>query len=558
MARLRSRFAVFNGRFVARPAVRWACCLLPLAGCSRSGGAAPSPESAAGTQSSSPAIEAPRQEWHDESSPELPALPDWSTAGFEAGAPLPERSATHSVVDYGARPDDGRDDTAAFRAALADLATHPEPVVLRVPAGRFLLADILFVERDQFVLQGEGSNETTLQFVRPLAQMEVPPRIDALRRYLRDNDKTIEGDYFSEFSWTGGVIWTRVPHREIELARRAPLQNPRTALRGQRGEHELVLEQAEGLEEGRTYVLRWFNREGQKSTFLSHMYGTDLGPWGTRLTDDPERTLVEQDVTVERIEGDRVFVRQPLLHDVRPEWRVAWGEVERLENVGFERFRVLFPDQAYAGHHEEAGYNGFHLNDLRQSWLRDVVVENADSGVLSDRSSHVTLEEVRVVGRPGHYGMHCGSVYGWLARDFEVDPGFAHAISFNTGCSGSVFYDGTIHDSSLDQHRGANHQNLFDSIEVKESDTESRVFAHGGAGYWGPPHGAFNTFANIRVSFPEGTTGPVHLGSLEGAGPAYIWGLSSNAVVRFDYEGATVQPQVGDKASVYLHQRKNR
>jgi hypothetical protein len=151
------------------------------------------------------------------------------------------------------------------------------------------------------------------------------------------------------------------------------------------------------------------------------------------------------------------------------------------------------------------------------------------------------LQNVHVAGRPGHYGIHLGDVFAGLVRDFSIAAGFEHSLSFNTGARACVMTRGSIRDGSLDQHRGVNHQNLYDAIDVLESDAESRLLTHGGARYWGPPHGAFNTFWNVQITFATHPDAPVFLGQVRGAGPARVVGLRANSPIRFEYENAYVE-----------------
>ena len=51
------------------------------------------------------------------------------------------------------------------------------------------------------------------------------------------------------------------------------------------------------------------------------------------------------------------------------------------------------------------------------------------------------------------------------------------------------------------QHTSSNHQNLFDNIKVKLNEENFNLFKHGGAGYWKPTHGMFNTFWNVELDF---------------------------------------------------------
>ena len=61
-------------------------------------------------------------------------LPDFSFAGYRAGErPPADLPVVASVTEFGARPDDGRDDTEAFRKAIAAL----DRGVLQIPAGTF-------------------------------------------------------------------------------------------------------------------------------------------------------------------------------------------------------------------------------------------------------------------------------------------------------------------------------------------------------------------------------------------------------------------------------------
>ncbi len=490
-------------------------------------------------------------------------VPDWSSAGYHWGEEPPVLPVTHSVRDYGAIPNDNKDDTAAFKRALAATQNEPSAVVLSIPAGSYELSDILFLTRSHFVLQGAGSDSTTLQVNRPLAEMSLPDRIAQLRRYLVDNNKRVDDEFFSAFSWTGGVIWSRLPTEDqIDFDGSGPFLGPPTAaIRGRRGAHEVQVEHPESFTVGQSYTIRWSNREGAHSSFLEHLYGGKPEPFAARLIDDPARVLAEQVLTITSVSGKMLKFREPLLHDVRPEWRVEIGQVAQLEEVGIEGLTISFPNLPYRGHHKEAGFNGIHLNDLRNSWVRDVVVHNSDSGILSDRSSQITLKQIKITGRQGHYGIHCGSVYAMLTTDFFIAPNFAHSVSFNTRCTGSVFHQGEITDGSLDQHRGVNHQNLFDSIVAYQTTSSSSLFDHGGAGYWGPVHGAFNTFWGIEVDFSESPQkdahGAISLGSVEAPGIAYLSHIRANAdaIVRYENARFLESPQAD---SLYLFQKAAR
>ncbi len=486
-----------------------------------------------------------------------PYLPDFSFAGYRWGdEPLPDLPPTLDVTDFGAKPDDAKDDTDAFKRAIAAARSEKGRVVLRVPKGRFIISDILFIERGDFVLQGSGSDPagTVLEMPRPLEELPRPEVIRQIEAYNLANDKRADGKIFSPFSWTGGIVWTRLPVRVAK-------EKLAEALAGKRGQHRLQIGNAARVFAGMEMRVNWYNRFGDDSPVLRHVFGIEGRKFGDRLARHPDEAVASEDVTVASVEGSDVILKEPLLHDVVKEWQGDITSLARLAQVGIEHLRVEFPDVPYAGHHHERGFNAFYLNDLSHGWMRDVRVVNADSAILTDDSAHLTLDGVRVEGRLGHYGIHFGSVSGALAKNFDIDADEFHSVSFNTGSRGSVFSLGRARRAKLDQHRGANHQNLFDDILDVEDRAVSELFHHGGADYWGPTHGAFNTFWNVRIEFPKAAAAAIELGDIDDAGPARIVGLSANAPVHFRYAGAYVEglgrPGIA-VPSLYEYQRAHR
>jgi hypothetical protein len=473
-------------------------------------------------------------------------LSDFSYAGYhwsEQEPPYPE--ATLDVTDFGAIPDDGEDDTAAILAAVAAANAASGPVVLQFPAGRFILRDILYLERSNLILRGAGSGPdgTVLHIPIALKDLPRPAALDELQEYLIRNergDKSAES-FTSVYSWMGGFIWPRVPGKRIypylaELD--VPSEILARALEGKRGEHLLTVDGASRLAAGARARLEWYNTEGERGSLLEHLYMSKDVPIGSRNWQYPERALIFQDVTITAIDGDRVTIKEPLLHDLRPAWHTALTATQLLSEVGIEGLRIEFPQTPYGGHHREAGYNAIYLTSVTQSWVRDVTIVNADSGILSDDASQTTIEDVRATGRPMHYGVHLGRVSGMLARHLEIAASAQHSLSFNTYCKGSVFTDVDILvDARLDQHRGSNHQNLFDNVRIVEASAKPKIFKHGGASYWRPTHGAFNTFWNIKIEFtaavPERRTVRI---KGESEGPhVRIVGFSANRPIAFDY-----------------------
>ncbi|HEX3852471.1 MAG TPA: glycosyl hydrolase family 28-related protein, partial [Polyangiaceae bacterium] len=466
-----------------------------------------------------------------------PYLPDFSFAGYHFGEhALPNLTPTLEVTDFGALPDDALDDTEAIKRALAAAAASPGPVVLHFAKGRFLISDVLYLERSHLVVQGSGSGAggTELFVTRPMADMARDPVIQKIEAYIAANDKRAEGKVFSPFSWTGGVLWSR---RKVEPAQRSLAR----ALDGTRGSHTLHLDKELALPEGSIVRLRWFNRAGDDSALLRHIYGLSGVKFGPRLSDPSGDSIASEEATVRAVHGTEVTLVQPLLHDIHPDWMVDLVLPEFMEEVGIEHLALEFASEPYAGHHLERGFNGIYLTGLAHSFIRDVRVGNADSAILSDDCANLSFSEVEVHGRRGHYGVHIGDVFDVLLEGFRIDTEEFHSVSFNTKSRANVATHGFIYRPSLDQHRGANHQDLFDDLTSLEDRSKSSLFEHGGADYWGPTHGAFNTFWNVHIEYKGVMGTPLYLGKIEDAGPARIVGLSSNVPLAYDYAGAYVE-----------------
>ena len=118
-------------------------------------------------------------------------LPDFSYAGYQRGeSPLPERTPDVSVTDFGAVGDGRIDDTAAFQKALLEA----QGKTIGIPAGRYVITDILTISESSTVLQGAGPQLTVLYVPKPLESIR--PNMGA----------TTTGQPTSNYSWSGGIV----------------------------------------------------------------------------------------------------------------------------------------------------------------------------------------------------------------------------------------------------------------------------------------------------------------------------------------------------------------
>lgn len=488
-------------------------------------------------------------------------LPDFSYAGYQNGlADLPEtRGRVVSVSDHGAVADDDKDDTKAVQAALAAANQVKGAVVVRFGPGRYRLTEVLKITRSDFTLQGAGSGSggTTLYFPRPLNQVDKSDSLDELRTYIRTLDKRQKepdknlNEYFSEYSWSGGFIWIQKPGvRPAAYLEEydPPIKVLAQVESGMRGERQVTLSSGRSVRAGDIVQIQWINSQGPKAKIISSLYGPAADLAGSHHWSFPQRPLVRQTSRVQSVEGTTVTLADPLLHDANssiPAQLAAW---EGLEHVAIEDLHIEFPVSPFFGHHMERGYNGIYFTSAFDSYARNLRITNADSGILSYNSANLTYRDIVTDGeRNAHYAIHMGNVHNVLAENVTIFNPVLHSLTFNTQSTKCVYKDAEVFTSpTLDQHAGANHQNLFDNVTLHMQARPSRdgpvlpVFDGSGAPYWQPGHGAFNTTWNLRVLVTGGAYADetVEVQGLDEGPLARIIGLHGNRRFDLDYRPA--------------------
>lgn len=513
-------------------------------------------------------------------------LPDFSYAGYGFGtATIPQVEQVIDVADHGAIPDDDKDDSAALLAALAAAHERDGPVRVQMHAGRYQLTEILWIEKSGVVLAGLGSGEggTELYMPRPLNQIDDGGASQELREYLAENDKYERQKnqnlevLFSEYSWSGGFIWTRAPSgRHATYLQRfdRPIQMIADIVAGEQFGRDLVVSDTSGLSVGDVLQIHWHNRAGPDGPLIRSLYGDTDEKIGNRHWENPDRPLVRQATQIVAIEGSRVTIADPLLHSINRELPAYFARWNHISEVGLQDFAMVFPDNPDFGHHNEAGYNGIYFTGVHNGWISNVRIEESDSGILTDDLANVTIRDVVTQGtHTAHYSVHVGNVHNVLVDGLNVFNPTVHALSFNTKATKSVYKDSVVWTTpTLDQHAGANHQNLYDNNVVhvtpnRVADDGSPLYdlyKAGGAGYWQPGHGRYNTTWNLKVLLTGKVAPDEEVVILAGSeGPdARIIGMHGNRPIRLDHRPSPYVESHGEAVeaapSLYRYQLRQR
>ncbi len=477
-------------------------------------------------------------------------LPDFSYAGYHWGEdPLPDLKPKLNVTAYGAIPDDGKDDTEALLKAFAEAHEVDGPVVVKFPRGKFILKKILYINRSNFVVQGAGTGRdgTIIYCPLPLSDLETPECLAELEEYLtfynkvqhiKDLDVKVP---FSLYAWTGGFIWTGVKGKRFKPYMEKynkPFKILAAIKSGRMGDHQITVDSAKQLKDGDIVSIHWYNREGEKSALINEIYDHQSKKIGSRHWQNPDYPLTTQEVTILKVEGDQVTIKEPLLLDLRPEYTPVIAEWRHIKEVGIEHLRFDFPYDLYNGHHVEDGYSAIFLTSTAHSWVKDIKIHNGDNGILADDCANITIENVETSGRTYHYTVMLGSAYNILCKNITVNAPCIHSLSFNTGARSCVFTGCDVNiQPTLDQHSGCNFQNLFDNIRIVDKEPHHSFITAGGAGYWKPTHGAFSTFWNIQTEFDYCHTAdnPIKIEGVMDGPSARLIGLTANYPMEVSY-----------------------
>lgn len=509
-------------------------------------------------------------------------LPDFSYAGYQFGEK--EISTLEGKVifatDFGVIANDGLDDSKNLIKAVSAASKIKGKVILQLPIGRIILSEILYLQRSNFVLRGAGTGSmgTEIYFPRPLMYAKDPEDLQELREYLikfdkRQREKENNIDLpFSQYAWTGGFIWTRVPGVRVKSYLQKyekPYKVFANVIHGKKGKHSLKVTDATKLNIGDVLVLQLFNKEGENGPIISDLYQNTDVKVGSHHWMFPDLPLVNQQVVITSIKKNTITIKSPLTLDIKPSYKAQLSEWKHLSEVGIEHIKLTFPKAPRVAHHVEPGFNGIYLTRVFNSWVKDIVIENADSGILIEEIANTTIKNITTKGtNMAHYTVAMAGVHNVLAENIKVYNDAVHPLSFNTFSTKNVYLNCEVFvNPVLDQHSGVNHQNLFDNITVHLTPNKDRsypLFAGGGAGYWKPSHGAYSTFWNINIQVLGNldVTSTILLNGMKDGPFARLIGVHGNHNFSINYGPSSyieMTNKILDKIpSLYLHQLNKR
>lgn len=397
-------------------------------------------------------------------------LPDYSYAGYRsAEADIPEPAQVTDIRDFGAIADDQADDSAAIQAAID--ATSNGAVL--IPKGTFRLGRPIVVDKSNVVLRGVGDGADGSVLYVPESATERAGGIHDMR-----------------FSW--GLAGFIILFRGATPSATAQSIAPAT-----RADRVIRVADTSEFQAGGQLVINMQDDRLYGSLF-SHLHNDRLTGWSQGTPQDWCGASDSWAFTIESVSTNTITLKEPLPFDIRSEWQPTAQTGRAITETGIENLRIQYRYAAPVPHLTERGFNGIRFERVRDSWIRNVTLEDVDNGItIGKQSSRNSLIDLVVEGRRGHHAttITMGSSYNLIdGIELKTDDGdgeWIHAFTIDHAAQGNVVQQARSNKvMKLDLHRDSPFENLYTEI-LTESNLK-------GSGDWcaGPHTGARLTLWN--------------------------------------------------------------
>ena len=451
-------------------------------------------------------------------------LPDFSKAGYQSSKiPIPDHPViTGSVADFGAIPDDGKDDVAAIQATINAVEMKGGGIVY-FPPGVYDLNSTPFssdpsFDRKQYglvvtksgvVLRGAGSGLTGTVLRQHNTLLMSPNRSGEVTALI-------------QFMGSGKV------GKSVSITADA-----------KRGDYLLSVENSALFKAGQILKLNLVDTAvdpAKPSSEKADLTRALVEPFV--LCDDHVdylrtgarggiMTLLEIE---EMVSPTRIRLSQPLRIDLFTRWQPKLSSFETLSDVGIEGIRFEsdwkggfshhkpFPIEVKGGDYVKGGagilrtaqeqnyaWSALSFTHVSDGWGRDLSIHNYTQDIGLNQCKFMTLEHIQITGHNGHTGITASRSFDNLIRDVKITAPRVHTFFVGAFSSGNVFTRSRFLygpfdkesgcDTCLDFHGYAPYENLYDNIE------NAYVYPGGALGYL-PHAGVRNVFWNI-IAPPE-------------------------------------------------------
>lgn len=350
-------------------------------------------------------------------------LLDFSYAGYNHGETAPPDVSTlgyeiFNVCDYGAIPNDGKSDRAAFIAAANAIKAKGKGI-LYFPEGEFDLhaenddektySDDIIITMGNFVLKGAGRDKTTILMSAP----NIPPDPNIMY---------------------GSAVMINIKHQSG--------LSDITNVTGDaaKGDFEVEVASVAGLRVGDWVSLTLVNNDPElirKELGTQERYD-NINQAGYQIV--TEGVTIYDYHQIASVDGSKVRFVEPIMHEVEARWGWKIQKYNHYENVGVEDITFRGRAKSDFKHHgswqDDGAYKPINLMRLTNSWMRRVrfVDVSECSSIVS--CANVSVYDVEITGNRGHAAIRSqGSSRVFIGKvtDTSSGPSVSNAANIMDG-----------------------------------------------------------------------------------------------------------------------------
>lgn len=322
-------------------------------------------------------------------------LLDFSFAGYKHGEVAPPDVYTlgykvYNIMSYGAVPNDGKSDRAAFIKLLEAMgATRGKDAdAIRYQMNK--ANAIIYFPEGEFILQGEGENNMPFRLtmnnlvIKGAGRDKTTIKMDAENKPVRPNEM-----------WSAPVM--------LELKHNSGL-SVLTDVTGdaEKGSFTVEVASTTGIEKGAWVCLSLENNN-------KDLIAEELAPHSVTadMTNLTEKGVQIYDYhQVKSVSGNKVTFVEPLMHAVEKKWGWKIQNYPHYENIGVEDLTFEGKAKDDFAHHASAADDGaYKIIDfirLTNSWMRRVNFISVSEASSIVNSANVSVYDVHIGGNRGH------------------------------------------------------------------------------------------------------------------------------------------------------------
>ncbi len=370
-------------------------------------------------------------------------IPDYSYAGYQFGEQaIPTVTGTiYNVATYGAVPDDGASDRAAFEAAIA-AATAAGGGIIYFPAGRYHLRDEnevnepINISSSNIVIRGAGSGEGGTEIF-----MEYPNPSE---------DGTLYGSpYLIQFkheNWNSNITTVTAD---------AP-----------RGSFKVEVADVSKLSVGQWVLLEL--EDNSPELIAQELYPYDVESTMTQIIDDGINVVERHLITA--ISGNTLTLRAPITHGIESKWSWKVRTFPNYEECGVEHIAFIGNFQESFSHHlnwlHDGGYSILNMTELTNSWIQECTFTDVSVAANFVTSANVTAINCKIFGNIGHSAIKTQSTARAFFGNLDDQPSQWHSIGVSKPSIANVIWRcKTGSDSCFESHASQPRYTLFDATE---------------------------------------------------------------------------------------------